>query len=370
MRQTAPGLWCVPRPLNPRGHPGVLARSSSRTWTEYLETPFWGTLTNAIAKQVDTNKPGFKMRAYELNPQPNGATTIIPNRIHVAEQILAGLWGTNAANQAAYTNGGYVNVRGTGPSNGVINFNLLGAAQIGDFQAAAGFPDQVFFGIPGNVTANANTNNDFACEILAYVEFPTNGTYTLGVASDDGFRLIRDWTSPTNIGALTVNSPVGLAGRKPTVLNGSSGGNTPYISLPLTNAITGSLVLANGIGFGSTTNGEGCIISNPSQLNGNIAMMYRSGSCGYAQQVANAQAAGAIAVVFVQNRPAAEGPFPQEPVVNPYAAIPAVEIEQADGNAILAVLAASGTVNVTLTPLDFTVNPPPGNPVLGEDDQG
>jgi hypothetical protein len=86
--------------------------------------------------------------------------------------------------------------------------------------------------------------------------------------------------------------------------------------------------------------------------------------------VANAQAAGALAVVFIQNRPAAEGPFPQEPAVSPYAAIPSIEIEQADGNAIVAALAASTVINATLTPLDYGVNPPPGNPVLGQDDQG
>jgi hypothetical protein len=376
------GAWGVVRPATalppwPSGGFGPLtltyqdSNGASYSETlEYLETPFWGTLTNAITAAVDTNKPGFKMRAYQLNPQPNGAGTIIPNRIHVAEQILAGLWGTNAVNQTAYTNSGYVNLTGTGPTAGVINLNILGAAQAGDFQSAGGFADQIFSGIPGNLTANANTNNDFACEILAYVEFPTNGAYTLGVASDDGFRLIRDWTPPTGIGTLTVNSPAGLAGRKPTVLNGSSGGNTPYISLPLTNTITGNLVLASGIGFGSTTNGEGCLISNPGQLTGNIAVMYRSASCGYAQQVANAQAAGAIAVVFIQNRPATEGPFPQEPAVTPYAAIPAVEIEQADGNAIVAALAGSAVVNATLTPMDYAVNPPPANPVLGQDDQG
>jgi hypothetical protein len=377
------GSWVVTRPATalppwPSGGFGPLILtymdSSSISHTDtlaYIETPFWGTLTNAITRAVDLNKPGFKLREYQLNPQPNGATTIIPNRIHVAEQILAGLWGTNAANQTSYTNGGYVNIQGTGPAAGVINFNLLGAATIGDFQSGGGFADQIWPGVPGNLTANANTNNDFASEILAYVEFPTNGTYTLGVASDDGFRLIRDWTPPTGIGTLTVNSPGGIAGRKPTVLNGSSGGNTPYISLPLTNTITGNLVLANGIGYGSLTNGEGCIITNPNQLAGNIAVMYRSAFCGYAQQVANAQAAGALAVVFIQNRTNVnEGPFPQEPAVSPYAAIPAVEIELVDGSAIVAVLATNGVVNGTLTPLDYTVNPPPGNPVLGQDDQG
>src|SRR5256885_785248 len=115
-------------------------------------------------------------------------------------------------NQTTYTNNNYINLTNTNPTTNIINLNILNTAQIGDFQSTAGFPDQVFFGIPGNVTANANTNNNFACEILAYVEFPTNGMYTLGVASDDGFRLIRDWTPPTGIGTLTVNSPTGLTG--------------------------------------------------------------------------------------------------------------------------------------------------------------
>jgi hypothetical protein len=338
---------------------------------EIMATPFWGTLTNATTALVDTNKPGFKMRIYQLDPKATAGTTVIPTRVHVAEQVLGGVWGTNAAKPTAYTNNGYVNLQGTGPTAGVINFNLLGAAQIGDFQSGGGYADQIWPGVPGFITAtvNSDTNNDFAVETLAYVEFPTNGTYFLGVSSDDGFRLWNGWTPPVNKGALVVNSPVALAGIKATVINGSTA-NTPFISLPLTNAINGDLVLAQGIGFGSTTNGEGCVITNPGQLAGKIAVMYRSGFCGYAQQVANAQAAGALAVVLIQNRPATEGPFPQEPAISPWAAIPAVQIEQADGNALVAALNGGTNVNVTLTPLDYFINPPPINPVLGQDDVG
>ena len=348
--------------------------SGNKTYSypiEILATPFWGTLTNATTALVDTNKPGFKMRIYQLDPKATTGTTVIPTRVHVAEQMLSGVWGVNAAKPTAYTNNGYVNIQGTGPTAGVINFNLLGAAQIGDFQSTGGFTDQVWPGVPGTITAtvNSDTNNDFAAEILAYVEFPTNGTYFLGVSSDDGFRLWNGWTPPVNKGALVVNSPVALAGIKATVIDGSTA-NTPFISLPLTNAINGDLVLAQGIGFGSTTNGDGCVITNPGQLANKIAVMYRSAFCGYAQQVANAQAAGAIAVVLIQNRPATEGPFPQEPAISPWAAIPAVQIEQADGNALVAALNGGTNVNVTLTPLDYFINPPPINPVLGQDDVG
>jgi hypothetical protein len=338
---------------------------------EIMATPFWGTLTNAVTAQVDTNKPGFKMRIYQLDPKATVGTTVIPTRVHVAEQVLSGVWGTNAVRPTAYTNNGYVNLQGTGPTAGVINFNLLGAAQIGDFVSGGGFADQIWPGVPGFITAtvNSDTNNDFVSEILAYVEFPTNGTYFLGVSSDDGFRLWNGWTPPVNKGALVVNSPAALAGIKATVIDGSTV-NTPFVSLPLTNAITGDLVLAQGIGFGSTTNGEGCVITNPGQLAGKIAVMYRSGFCGYAQQVANAQAAGALAVVLIQNRPTTEGPFPQEPAISPWAAIPAVQIEQADGNALVATLNNGTNVNATLTPLDYFINPPAVNPVLGQDDVG
>jgi hypothetical protein len=339
-------------------------KSYDVTWN--IATSFWGSLTNGLAVGAgDTNKAGFKMRVYQVDPKATAGTTVIPTRIHVAEQILAGIWGPNVGRTTNLNEGPYWYWTGTGPTNGTLNFNLPSQAQAGSFQLP-NYPDRLFPGIPGTVTAtvNSDTNNDFAIEYLAYVEFPTNGTYTLGVNSDDGFRLTKGWTPPGNIGAMLVNSPVGLTGPKATVQN------TFLSSLPLTNAITGNLVLANGIGYGSTTNGEGCIISNPSALAGNIALMYRSAFCSYVQQVQNALAAGAVAVVLVQNRTNTEGPFPQEPGVTPMQPIPAVEIEQADGNALAAVLATNGTVNVTLTPMDYLINPPPDLSPLGQADVG
>jgi hypothetical protein len=150
--------------------------------------------------------------------------------------------------------------------------------------------------------------------------------------------------------------------------------NSFLTSYSLTNPVTGNLVFPTGISFsqGSTTNGEGCVITDtPGTLAGKIAIMYRSAFCGYLQQVSNAVAAGAIAVVFVQNRTNTEGIFPQEPGVNPpVQSIPAVQIEQADGAALIAAL-SGGPVNVTLTPMDYLINPPPGPAgPLGQADQG
>jgi hypothetical protein len=194
------------------------------------------------------------------------------------------------------------------------------------------------------------------------VEFPTNGNYMLGVSSDDGFRLTKGWTPPANNGAMVVNSPPAVAGPKATVTDSS------YASTLLTVPITANLALAQGIGteYGSTTNGEGCVINN--DLTGKIALIYRSAFCGYPQQVLNAFNAHALAVVFVQN-PAANG-FPQEPGVSPPVGIPAVEVSAAVGNALNAILATNGTVNVTLSGMDYVANPTAAQSPLGQADIG
>ncbi len=356
-------------------------RTAAVTW--YITTAFWGTLSGPTpASSVDTTKPGFKARIYQVDGKNTTGTTVIPTRVHVAEQVLAGYYGPNVANTTNLNEGPYWFLAGTGPSNGTINYNIPGQGQAGSFIATSvpPRPDMLWPGIGFtnmiSPTVNGNAGNNYAVELLAYVEFPTNGTYILGVNSDDGFRLTKGWTPPANIGALVVNSPAALAGPKPTVLNGGQTAGRGYYlaSYALTNPVSGYLVLAQGIGYGSTTNGEACVITNPSELVGKIALIYRSGAnfCGYLQQVQNAANAGAIGVVLVQNRPATEGPLPQEPEVNPAMPIPAVEIEQADGYALLMAGAITNNtiVNVTLNPMDYTVNPPAALSPLGQADIG
>lgn len=329
-------------------------------------TPFWGTLTNPIPiTRIDTNTPGIKVRTYAADPFGSQG---IDTRVHAAEQILAGLWGSNTINAANNVAGhplvgGYytyptTNNTSTVVSNGVVNFDYAGPD--GDFQPA-GFPEVRWPGIPNNNTVGNKTDN-FMAEILAVVEFPTNGNYMLGVSSDDGFRLTKGWTPPANNGAMVVNSPPAVAGPKATVTD------TSFASTLLTVPITANLALAQGIAteYGSTTNGEGCVINN--DLTGKIALIYRSAFCGYPQQVLNAFNAHALAVVFVQN-PAANR-FPQEPGVSPPVGIPAVEVSAAVGNALNASLATNGTVNVTLSGMDYVANPPPSQSPLGQADIG
>jgi PA domain len=91
-------------------------------------------------------------------------------------------------------------------------------------------------------------------------------------------------------------------------------------------------------------------LTNAAAVAGHIALVDR-GTCTFVVKVANAQAAGAIAVLVADN---VAGDPPAGLVgVDPTIAIPAVRITLADGNAIKAQLALATTVNVTLA-LDLT----------------
>ncbi len=357
---------------------------------EWVMTPFWGTLHHGYDPSfADTNSPGFKVRAYEVDPAYTSSGTNMgpvttsnfapPNRNYITEQMLSGLWGPNWANLAptnygvafpavggpfyhGFTDFGYMDIKGTGPTNGVINFNGQYTNQAGNFQYSASYRyfNQPMPGITGigPTTSGSARQNGNCLEVLSYILFPTNGTYTLGVSSDDGFRVLQGWNPPANIGCLVVNSPAAISGPKATAINvfEPSQGN---ISMPVTNPITGNLVLVTG-NYGASTNGEGCVIANPSALAGNIALMYRSinGVCSINQQVINAYLSGARAVVLInKHRPTTDGVYSEEFTVSPQVPIPLVTIEESDGTNIVAAL-GSGAVNVTLTPSDYSINPP------------
>lgn len=133
---------------------------------------------------------------------------------------------------------------------------------------------------------------------------------------------------------VTVNSPAGIAG--------------DYIALdsnfdfgvPLTGPITGNLVLVND---GTANPNEGCnALINGAAVNGDIAIIYR-GNCNFTDKVKNAENAGAIAVVMVNNiggPPITMGGDTQT------LTIPAVMVSKADGQLMVDQLGTG--VNVTL----------------------
>jgi hypothetical protein len=133
--------------------------------------------------------------------------------------------------------------------------------------------------------------NDWATyEICTFVEFPTNGLYTMGVASDDGFKLtVGDRTGP-DLG-LRILAPASVAGRYFGAATANAYGQGFGDALPKT-PLVARAVLCDPPWPTSLPN-------NASALAGNIALLHRDSSGGVAAHSIWAQNAGAIGVVLV-----------------------------------------------------------------------
>ncbi|HEY5914277.1 MAG TPA: PA domain-containing protein [Verrucomicrobiae bacterium] len=123
----------------------------------------------ALTTGVDTTKPGFAARPYQT-------AAAEPNSVWWMEQQLAGLEGANTADLALATDGWFTN--GT-----VVNYDATADAN-GHFNSPT-YIDQTFPGQASGSTAFDNAS----MEILAWVNFPAPGSYSMGVNSDDGFKL-------------------------------------------------------------------------------------------------------------------------------------------------------------------------------------
>ena len=204
------------------------------------------------AGAADTTKPGFSVRVSQLDA---AGATIEPNTIAFAEQQLAGTV-TNSATGAAYPNSAapngasFVYVEPT-----VINYDATGTGNNGNFT-----PDNQMPGFPG--TGATGGSDNAVAEILTYANLPA-GLITMGVNSDDGFRLspatgIDDKQNALTLGVFdggrgAVDSVfsfyVSTAGTYPMRLvweNGNGGASQEWFSV----AADGTKVLINGSGAG------------------------------------------------------------------------------------------------------------------------
>ncbi len=140
--------------------------------------------------------------------------------------------------------------------------------------------------------------------------------------------------------AMKINSPSAIAG----TITAAEGAVSPNNLLVNIGPVTGDVVLYDE---STDTLHLGCdTASNSSALNGKIALINR-GTCFFTQKILNAQIAGAIAVVIVNNIPG-DPPF----VMGGFdtaIVIPAVMISYEDGLKIKAELASGTNVNVTLS---------------------
>ncbi|MHA7055841.1 T9SS-dependent M36 family metallopeptidase [Aquimarina sp. M1] len=147
--------------------------------------------------------------------------------------------------------------------------------------------------------------------------------------------------SDPSVEVFKINNNANLDGSYTIVDNNFDPGQVDAPAFP--DGITADLVLAIDDNPTPDQNDACSTLTNPADLNGKIAVV-RRGECNFTAKVGVCQQAGALAVLVVNNVPGdinmgGEGPLVQ---------IPAVSINQADGEAIIAEMATS-TVNVTLS---------------------
>lgn len=131
---------------------------------------------------VDTTKRGFVWRIHEVED----LGTALPTTNKRAEDQLAGLLGDNVADPNAI---GIAESAATAanPPTAPIEFKITGVINLSRFEATTfgNIPnDQQMPGLPG---INGGTQSA-AAEVLAALEFPAPGIYTMIVNSDDGFK--------------------------------------------------------------------------------------------------------------------------------------------------------------------------------------
>ncbi len=191
------------------------------------------------------------------------------------------------------------------------------------------------------ITYDPNDSNIFYVGTgESYVQGAVNGN-GLWKSTDAGqtwtkvFGGVSGATTFESNATLTVNTPAGISGDYAAILATAFGTG-------LTTPVTGNLVLVDD---GSGTPDDGCqTLVNGADISGNIAVV-RRGDCNFTLKVQNAEIAGAIAVVVVNNvsgPPIPMGAGTSPPTIN----IPSIMVSINDGNTIIAEL--SNGVNATM----------------------
>lgn len=155
----------------------------------------------------------------------------------------------------------------------------------------------------------------------------------------NGPRVIADLTSvlAPGIPSFVVNTPALVAGRYDS---GNASFGPPLTTTPL----PGTLKLAND-GTGTVT--DGCEAFAGGFFTGQIAVMDR-GTCSFKTKTLNAQNAGAIAAVIVNNAGSPAPALGDDPTIVTPITIPTVSLAQADGAAIVAQIPSGVSVVLSL----------------------
>jgi hypothetical protein len=178
---------------------------------------------------------------------------------------------------------------------------------------------------------NSSSSGAPGCRGLDIVEVPLDdpagSTYLRFEPSGD--------PRPPQPNLVTIDPPSSAAGTYEA--SGAAFGPAPSEA-----GVAGDVVLAND---GSTAPTEACnpLVGFPA---GAIALVDR-GTCGFAVKAANVQAAGAVAMIVVNDRPGAPSTMGG---TDPTIVIPSVMVSQADGGVIKAGLPATGRVSMAPLP--------------------
>lgn len=232
----------------------------------------------------------------------------------------------------------------------IINYS------IGDANASMADPDdlELLAAVEAGIVSVVSAGNKDADKSAYTIESPatTPWVISVGATSRAGERVAE---------AIRINQPESLA----NLYESREAGITP----PLTTygPLTGKLILAND---GSTvvpddenetgTIFDGCTpLENFTEIRGNVALVQR-GYCNFDQKIAIAADAGAIAVVVFSNDMQLLVMTGDAALVN----IPAVMIDQANGQLLRDALLAGNAVEITLDKSQFVTFEDDGN-VMG-----
>lgn len=200
-----------------------------------------------------------------------------------------------------------------------------------------------------SITVDANNSNIFY--------LGTGESYTSGSVNGNGvWKSVDGGTSWQHIfggvtGATTYNTDANLRVNSPASVAGDYNAITSSFGSQNFN-LTNDLVIVND---GTATPTFGCAtLTNAAAVNGKIAVIDR-GTCLFVEKVRFAQAAGAVAVLMINNvdgNPIIMGGSGDMSDI----VIPAVMITKSQGDAIKAAITGGATVNATITSTDTLVS--------------
>lgn len=147
----------------------------------------------ALPAGATTTTPGFVLKSYQT-AAGNG------NSLALTQDELSGLLGANLADLSA------ADANGLFHEPGVINYDKDPATdgKQGNFDN-----DGLIPGFPGS---GPNQYDNAALEATTYLKFPAAGVYTMGVSSDDGFRVTIAKSAGQKLGGVTLGQYIGGRG--------------------------------------------------------------------------------------------------------------------------------------------------------------